>query len=71
MKKFVYHLRGKSEEVRRRILYILTIVAGVILVFLWLFSLGTNFSSEETQEELQQDLAPFSVLQDNLSLPSW
>ncbi len=71
MKKIIHHLRRQPEEVRRHILHILTIIAGIILLMLWVYSLGTNFSSTETQVKAKEELKPFSVLKDNVPLPSW
>ena len=62
MKKFIYHLRRQPEEVRTQILHFLTVVAGVILFSLWVYSLGTGLSSEETQVKVKNDLEPFSAL---------
>lgn len=57
---------------RRHILHVLTVAFAVILVSLWVYSLGRDLSSEETQAELKDDLAPFSVLKNNLATPpSW
>lgn len=66
MKKIIHHIRKQPEEVRRHILHILTIVAGIILFFLWVYSLGTNLNNPDTQVKLNNDLKPFSALKDNL-----
>ena len=71
MKKIIHSLRKQPEEVRRSILHILTIAVGVILVLLWVYSLGTNLASVETQAKLSQDLKPISELPDNVPLPQW
>ncbi len=71
MKKIIHHLRKQPEEVRRHLLHLLTIIAGLILLSLWVYSLGTNFSNSDTQAKLGQDLKPFSILKDNVTLPSW
>lgn len=66
MKKIIHHLRRQPEDVRTHILHITTIGASVVLVLLWIFSLGTNISDPETQTKAKQDLQPFAVLKDNL-----
>jgi len=66
MKKIIHHLRRQPEEVRTHILHILTVSASVILVLLWIYSLGTTISNPQTVTETKQDLQPFSVLKDNL-----
>ena len=70
MKKIIHHLRLQPEEVKRHVLHIVTIVCGIILILLWIYSLGTNLGSADTQTKMNQDLKPFSVLKDNLA-PKW
>ena len=71
MRKAIHHLRKQPEEVRRHILHVLTMVAGVILIMLWVYSLGRNFGSSEIRTEVEEGLKPISVLKDNIVLPSW
>ena len=65
MKKIIYHIRRQPEEVKRHILHILTIVFAVILVLLWIYSLG-SLASPDNQAKMSQDLEPFSALKDNM-----
>ncbi len=66
MRKIIHKLRAKPEETRRHILHFSTIVFAVILLTLWVYSLGSNLSNEDTQTKLKNDVKPFSVLKDNL-----
>jgi hypothetical protein len=66
MKKFIHSLRQKPEKERRHLLHILTIIAAIIMIILWIYSLGRSLTSSETKERIRQDLKPFSVLKDNL-----
>jgi len=66
MKKIIHYIRRKPEHVRMHILHISTLVFGVILVFLWIFSLGTNLTNSQTQVKITQDLKPFSALKHNI-----
>ena len=66
MRKIIYNLRKQPEHVRRHILHVVTAVAGIILILLWIYSLGTNFASEDTQAKINNDLKPFSTLKANL-----
>lgn len=66
MKKIIHKLRQQPEHIRTHILHVTTICAAVVLGMLWVYSLGTNLTSAETQEKLKQDAQPFSVLKDNL-----
>jgi hypothetical protein len=68
-KRIIYHLqkvRQQSEKTRRHILHTLVVVAGIILVLLWIYSLGTNLTSSDTAAMMNQDLKPFSALKDNM-----
>lgn len=64
MKKIIHHIRRQPEEIRRSILHILTILAGIILIILWIYSLGTNLGS--TQAKANNDLKPLSTLKDSI-----
>jgi hypothetical protein len=66
MKKFIYNLRSQPEEVRRHVLHISTIVIGIILVFVWMFSLGTSLTDSDTKAKVSNDLKPFSALKANI-----
>ncbi len=66
MKKIIHNLREQPEEVRRHILHILIFFAVIIMIILWIFSLGKNLSNPDTQIKIKQDLQPFSILKDNL-----
>jgi hypothetical protein len=66
MKKIIHHMRHQSEEVRRHILHVLTVVCGAILLLLWIYSLGTNLTNSNTQAKINNDLKPFSALKANL-----
>ncbi|MBI3305948.1 hypothetical protein HYZ82_02310 [Candidatus Nomurabacteria bacterium] len=66
MKRIIHNLRRQPEHIRRHVLHVSTMVAGVILLVLWIYSLGTNFSNPDTQTKINNDLKPFSALKDNL-----
>ncbi|HEY4715418.1 hypothetical protein A2643_02835 [Candidatus Nomurabacteria bacterium RIFCSPHIGHO2_01_FULL_39_220] len=66
MKKIIHHLRSQSEEVRRHILHVSTVVLAVILVLLWIYSLGTSLTNPDTQAKISNDLKPFSALKANI-----
>ncbi len=66
MKKIIHHLRKQPEEVRRHILHILIFAVAVIMVLLWVFSLGKSLADPDTQVKMKQDLQPFNTLKDNL-----
>ena len=66
MKKVIHHLRNKPEHIRRHILHFFTIVAGVILILLWIYSLGKSFSNPDVAVKINNDLKPFSALKSNL-----
>lgn len=66
MKKIIHHLRKQPESVRRHILHVFTIAAGIILILLWIYSLGTNLTSLNTEANMSEDLKPFSALKSNI-----
>lgn len=66
MRKIIHHLRSQSEEVRRHILHVLTVCFAVILLLLWIYSLGKNLINPDTQAKINNDLKPFSALKDGL-----
>lgn len=66
MKKIIHHIRRKPEHVRRHILHVATMIAAIILIILWMFSLGHTLSNPDTQAKVSNDLKPFSALKDNL-----
>lgn len=66
MKKILHHIRKQPEETRKHILHLLTIIFGIILLSLWVYSLGSNLSNEDTQNRIKQDIKPFSILKDTL-----
>jgi hypothetical protein len=66
MRKVIHHLRKQPEEMRTHILHFTVIVAGIVLVFFWLLSLGPSFSNTPIQAEFSDELKPFAALKDNL-----
>ena len=66
MRKIIHHLRSQSEEVRKHILHVITAVLAVVLLFLWIYSLGKNLTNPDTQAKINNDLKPFSALKDGL-----
>lgn len=66
MRRIIHNIRKQPEETRRHILHVATFVFAVILVFLWLYSLGANLTSRDTRNKLSEDLKPFSALTNNI-----
>jgi len=66
MKKIIHHIRRQPEHVRRHILHISTIIIAVVLLLVWIYSLGASLTNPDTQIKVNNDLQPFSVLKDNL-----
>lgn len=65
MKKIIHHIRKQPEEVKRHILHILTIIIAFFLLVIWVYSLGTNLGSSNTQVKVEKNTKPFSVLKNN------
>ncbi|MFA5778276.1 MAG: hypothetical protein WC870_02185 [Candidatus Paceibacterota bacterium] len=66
MKKIIHSIRKQPEEVRRHILHIFVLVFAVILLLLWVYSLGNTLTSSDTQSKFNQELKPLSALKDNM-----
>ena len=66
MRKIIHNLRRQLEEVRRHVLHISIFIVAIIMILLWVYSLGKNITNPDTQTKMKQDLAPFSDLKDNL-----
>jgi hypothetical protein len=68
MKKIIHHIRhirNQPEQTKRHILHALTVICGVILLSLWVYSLGTNFTNTDNQAKVKSGLEPFSAIKDN------
>ena len=66
MRKIIHHLRRQPEDTRVQILHILTLISGVALFALWVYSLGNGLTNEETKASVVETVQPFSILRDNL-----
>lgn len=66
MKKLIHHIRKQPEHIKRHILHVSTIVCAVVLVLLWIYSLGTTLTNSDTQAKMNKDLQPLSALKDNM-----
>jgi len=66
MEKIIHKIRKQPEHVRRNVLHISTVAIAIILILLWIYSLGTTLTNQNTQVKIGQDLKPFSALKDNI-----
>ena len=71
MKKIIHHLRKQPEHIKRHVLHVVTVVAGVALLSIWVYSLGGNLNNVPAKSDIKESLAPLSVLKNNLALPQW
>ena len=60
MKKIIQNIRRQPEKVRRHILHLLTAGVAIVLVLLWIYSLGMTLTNSDTQVKINQDTQPFS-----------
>jgi hypothetical protein len=67
MKKIIHKLRERPEEERRHLLHIITFLAAVIMIILWIWSLGRSVTNPDTKIKMQQDLQPFSNFGNNIT----
>lgn len=67
IKNIIYNLRQRPESWRRKFLHFAIIFLGIILFLLWVYTLGSGLSSEETRANIENDLvAPMSAIKANL-----
>jgi amino acid permease len=66
MKKIINNLRNRSEEERRHILNIVSLICGIILFIIWIYSLGATIFNNQTQQEIKKDFEPFKMLKDSI-----
>ncbi len=71
MKQIIHKMRSQPEEIKRHILHVCVVVAGVLLLSIWVHSLGSSFNSSVAQEDIKKNIQPLSVLKNNLALPKW
>ena len=67
MDKIIKNLRQQSEENRRHILHVIVVIFGFILLFIWVYSLGVNLTSVNTQKKVKEDFQPFITLKENIT----
>lgn len=66
MRKIIRNLRAQPEHVKKQILYISMLAFVVILILLWILSLGTTINKKETEISVKKDLQPFTILKANV-----
>ena len=66
MKKIIHHLRKQPEEVRRHVLHITMFFIILLLIGLWIFTLGRNINDPSTQQKIAEDINEFSSLKDSV-----
>lgn len=64
MRKVIHHLRKQPEEVRRHVLHVATGVCAVLLISMWVFSLGVRANREPEVEAVGP--SPIGALKANL-----
>ncbi len=67
MEKIIKNLRNKPEHVRKNILYVLTFTITALIFLLWAFMLHQRLTAPEVKEAFKNDLAPLTVLKDNIT----
>lgn len=66
MRKIINNLKEQPEHVRHHVAGFVTILFGIILVALWVWSLGLRGEPDVAKEEEKESLKPISVLKANL-----
>jgi len=65
MKNIIHNLRQQPDDVKHHILHIVTAVSAVILLALWVFSLGVRAEPVDANRD-EATLKPLSILKANL-----
>ena len=66
MRRIIHHLRQLSHKQKRQVLNLSTLIFAVILIMIWIYSLGQNFSNTDTQVKMKESLEPFNSLKENI-----
>ncbi len=65
MKKIIHTLRKQPDDVKHHILHVATAICAVILVALWVYSLGLKNDNAEVVRD-EENLKPLTILKANL-----
>lgn len=66
MKKYIKKVREKSENERKRLLFVWMAISMSLVVLVWFYSLGHRFN-ERVSEKAREDIKPFKMLGNSLS----
>jgi hypothetical protein len=66
MRRIIHHLRGLSDKQKRDVLHFSTLIFAILLVLIWVYTLGHSFSDVDTKIKIQDSLEPFNNLKDNI-----
>ncbi len=66
MNDIIHHLRKQPESTKRYILHFVTVVAGIVLASLWVYSLGATLTDASEQAKAKKAAEPFSALKANI-----
>ena len=66
MKKMIQNLRRQSEDTRSHILHIVMFFAILLLIGLWILSLGKDITDPNTKKKIAEDIDAFTPLTENI-----
>jgi len=66
MKNYIKKIKNKPEHERKKFLILWMFVSMVIVVFIWVYSLGSRFNGS-TKEKVREDIQPFNMFKDTIS----
>jgi len=67
MLKHIEELQKKPEHIRRRTLYTVVTILMIIIIFVWISTLGVRFSdNEKRSNDSTSGVSPISVLKDRV-----
>ena len=66
MNSYIRKLQSKSEDARKRTLYVTLAVTMSFVVFVWVYNLSDHFNSS-TADQASRDIKPFSMFANSIS----
>jgi len=67
MRAYIKKLQSKSEDTRKLIFIGSLILCMSFVSFIWLYSLGDRFGSEEVATQTNEDIKPFKLFGNSIS----
>ena len=67
MRTYIKKIQSKSEDTRKLIFVSSLVVCMSVVVFIWVYNLGTRFSDPKVADQTSQDIKPFQIFSNTIS----